>query len=41
MLEAMVLSDGDGHHDRLLDFTRAVTGASFFTPSAEALEGLA
>ncbi|MGE5475053.1 MAG: Dyp-type peroxidase [Bacteroidales bacterium] len=40
MLEAMVLSDGAGHHDRLLDFTRAVTGASFFTPAVEALEGL-
>lgn len=41
MLEAMVLNDGDGHHDRLLDFTRAVTGASFFTPSVETLEALA
>lgn len=41
MLEAMVLNDGDGHHDRLLDFTRAVTGASFFTPSVEMLEALA
>lgn len=41
MLEAMVLRDGDGHYDRLLDFTRAVTGASFFTPSADFLESLA
>lgn len=41
MLERMVLRDGDGHHDRLLDFTTPVTGAAFFTPSAETLEGLA
>lgn len=33
MLERMVLRDGHGHADRLLDFTRAVTGASFFVPS--------
>jgi porphyrinogen peroxidase len=41
MLERMVLSSGDGHHDRLLDFTRAVTGAAFFAPSAEWLRSLA
>lgn len=41
MLESMVLRDGDGHCDRLLDFTRAVTGAAFFTPSADFLEKLA
>ncbi len=41
MLERMVLRDGDGHCDRLLDFTRAVTGAAFFTPSAGFLESLA
>jgi putative iron-dependent peroxidase len=40
MLERMVLSAGDGHHDRLLDFTRAVTGASFFSPSVEVLASL-
>lgn len=40
MLESMVLRDGDGHCDRLLDFTRAVTGAAFFTPSADFLESL-
>jgi putative iron-dependent peroxidase len=39
MLERMVLSDGDGHHDRLLDFTRAVTGAAFFAPSEDLLLG--
>lgn len=41
MLERMVLRDGNGHADRLLDFTRAVTGAAFFTPSVELLESLA
>lgn len=41
MLERMVLRDEDGYYDRLLDFTRAVTGASFFTPSATLLESLA
>lgn len=41
MLERMVLSAGDGHHDRLLDFTRAVTGAAFFAPSAHWLRSLA
>lgn len=41
MLERMVLSRSDGHHDRLLDFTRAVTGASFFAPSADLLASLA
>ncbi|EME70328.1 iron-dependent peroxidase [Paramagnetospirillum caucaseum] len=40
MLERMVLSSGGGHHDRLLDFTRPVTGAAFFAPSAELLESL-
>lgn len=40
MLERMARSDGDGHHDRLLDFTRAVTGAAFFTPSADFLRSL-
>ncbi|BAE49509.1 Dyp-type peroxidase [Paramagnetospirillum magneticum] len=40
MLERMVLSAGDGHHDRLLDFTRPVTGAAFFAPSADWLRAL-
>ena len=38
MLERMVLRDGEGHADRLLDFTTAVTGAAFFAPSLEFLE---
>lgn len=41
MLKRMVEDDAEGNHDRLLDFTRAVTGASFFAPSVEMLEGLA
>ena len=41
MLERMVLSAGDGHHDRLLDFTRAVTGSAFFAPSADGLRAFA
>ncbi|HLO78762.1 MAG TPA: Dyp-type peroxidase [Magnetospirillum sp.] len=41
MLKRMVERDEDGHYDRLLDFTRAVTGAAFFTPSATLLESLA
>jgi len=41
MLERMVGGFGDGHHDRLLDFTRAVTGAAFFAPSVAFLSRLA
>jgi len=41
MLESMVLGDGQGHYDRLMDFTRPVTGAAFFAPSIPALERLA
>ncbi|HTH16406.1 MAG TPA: Dyp-type peroxidase [Magnetospirillum sp.] len=41
MLTRMVVRDGDGHFDRLLDFTKPVTGATFFTPSREMLEALA
>lgn len=41
MLERMVKRDADGHADRLLDFTRAVTGASFFVPSEDFLRAQA
>ncbi|MGE5547038.1 MAG: Dyp-type peroxidase [Solirubrobacterales bacterium] len=41
MLERMVLPDETGAYDRLMDFSRPVTGASFFVPSLEFLEGLA
>ncbi len=40
MLERMVRRDGDGHADRLLDFTTPVTGAAFFAPATAFLEGL-
>jgi len=38
--ERMLGPDGDGPHDRLLEFTRAVSGASFFAPSEELLRRL-
>jgi len=38
MLDRMVHADADGHYDHLLDYTRAVTGCSFFAPSMEFLE---
>lgn len=41
MLERMVKRDAGGHADRLLDFTRAVTGASFFVPSEDFLRAQA
>ena len=37
-LESMVVGDGAGHHDRLLDYTRPVTGARFFVPAKDWLE---
>ena len=40
MLARMLGTTGDGHHDRLLDFTRAVSGATFFAPSLGLLRGL-
>ncbi|CAA7619801.1 putative deferrochelatase/peroxidase YfeX (fragment) [Candidatus Terasakiella magnetica] len=39
MLDRMILSDAHGHHDHLLDFSRPVTGASFFAPSLDLLKG--
>jgi porphyrinogen peroxidase len=38
MLDHMIHADTDGHYDHLLDYTRAVTGCSFFAPSMEFLE---
>jgi putative iron-dependent peroxidase len=35
MLAQMFGTSGDGVHDRLLDFTRAVTGSYYFAPSVE------
>lgn len=39
MLAAMVVADEDGHYDHLLDYSHAVTGASFFAPSLDFLAG--
>jgi putative iron-dependent peroxidase len=41
MLENMFLGKPPGNYDRLLDFSRAVTGSLFFVPSASFLEALA
>lgn len=41
MLENMFVGKPPGNYDRLLDYSRAVTGGLFFVPSVECLEGLA
>jgi porphyrinogen peroxidase len=41
MLENMFVGRPPGNYDRLLDFSRAVTGSLFFAPSATFLENLA
>ena len=38
MLENMFIGRPPGNYDRLLDFSRAVTGNLFFVPSATLLE---
>lgn len=40
MLERMFVADADGHYDRLLDFSRPVSGAHFFAPAQDVLESL-
>lgn len=40
MLERMFIGVPPGNHDRILDFSTAVTGSNFFVPSAEFLDGL-
>jgi len=40
MLSRMYGTAGDGLHDHLMDFTQAVTGATFFAPSLEVLKSL-
>ena len=40
MLSRMMGTTGDGLHDRLMEFSRAVTGATFFVPSLETLSSL-
>ncbi len=39
MLRRMFIGDPPGLHDRLLDFSTAVTGGVFFAPSADLLDG--
>ncbi|MGJ0388374.1 Dyp-type peroxidase [Microbacterium sp. CGR1] len=41
MLEKMFIGDPPGAYDRLLDFSSATTGCTFFAPSADFLAGLA
>nr|WP_281387126.1 Dyp-type peroxidase [Jiangella mangrovi] len=41
MLEHMFVGDPPGNHDRILDFSLAVTGGLFFAPSGDFLESLA
>ena len=40
MLARMMGTTGDGLHDRLMEFSRAVTGATFFVPSMETISSL-
>ena len=40
MLSRRYGTDGDGLHDHLMDFTRAVSGATFFAPSLPILKSL-
>ncbi|KAH6697404.1 hypothetical protein F5X68DRAFT_238822 [Plectosphaerella plurivora] len=40
MLERMFVGVPSGMHDRILDYSRPVTGCTFFAPSTEFLEGL-
>ncbi|MGL4638503.1 MAG: Dyp-type peroxidase, partial [Shewanella sp.] len=35
MLHSMVFGDGEGHHDHLMHFTRALSGSSFFAPALD------
>ena len=40
MLRRMFLGEPEGNHDRILDFSTAVTGTLFFTPSSDFLDDL-
>ena len=40
MLARMFGVTGDGMHDHLTDFTRPVSGAFYFAPSLDALDGI-
>ena len=41
MLARMFGTTGDGVHDRLIEFSRPVSGAYYFAPSLNALNELA
>ncbi len=41
MLARMLGTSGDGLHDRLMEYSRAVSGAHFFAPSLSVLKALA
>ena len=41
MLHNMFVGGKTGHHDRILDFSAAITGATFFVPSNSLLTSLA
>jgi len=41
MLQRMLGTAGDGRHDRLMEFTRPVSGAFFFVPGLDVLKSLA
>ena len=38
MLENMFVGTAEGHHDRILDFSTAVTGALYYVPTADFLD---
>lgn len=41
MLERIFVGEPAGLHDRILDYSRPITGTTFFAPSADVLAGLA
>ena len=40
MLRRMFVGEPEGMHDRILDYSRAVSGSVFFAPNAKVLDGL-
>ena len=40
MLHNMFIGVPEGNHDRILDFSRAVTGSLFFSPTVDFLDGV-
>jgi porphyrinogen peroxidase len=41
MLHNMFVGGNTGHHDRILDFSTAITGSTYFAPSNSLLMTLA